>query len=681
MHRLLILTLLLMLLTSIRATSITDISFSGQNWTYTNGVSQTNNEIEIIGSSTAYRTATLTVQIPANTKTFFLVADVYFEDMVCGDAIHKAPKFKMYKSDGTKFPVLNFYNPLENRWVTTGVKVEKNTDTLITIEFGIQSASGTMLVKNPQLLSRPPSVPALEFPFDVPTDKTCYLDIDLQSTRPFNNDKLSSNTHFTWSDYGWADDEVHQVINTHFPMTNLRFPGGTVGNFYDWRRDGYYENQYSYDKGYSMDHRVGYAGFEAFSLSSDASSTLMFNVISETVDVAKQRLQNRIDGGLDIAWIEMGNENYFIGTQGIGQVDSEENYISHTTALAAGLKEIKPDVKVAVNIEHDGWEAGSWNYKLANQDYYDATVMHGYVQTNTFLLNPISAHTMLKAYKVTQERFKAYKSLFGNKPLLMTEWNVLSDDTPMNFIQTLSITDLFLAIEQEEVVKQAGIHMLFKNEHYHESTLTYNIGSQMVLTANGAVYSKLFDVFKNRQVYSALSNSTELEADLPAVNARAIDHGDHIKVFAVNKLPQSSILDLKFGGQDYSGDYTMECFHEDVDKVLSESYESPEDAFVSQKGSGTITLPAYSICVVRISKDNISTGTESNKRDAEVLYFSTIDKTIRIKSDKPSVNWSLYSINGTEVQKGEELIISVNHLIKGMYIIQTERSRQKVLVY
>ncbi|MCU4174413.1 hypothetical protein [Carboxylicivirga sp. N1Y90] len=661
--------------------SIVDISFTNQDWTYSSGVTQSANKIEIIGSSTGYRTASLVVDIPANTSTLYLVADVYFENIVCGDAAHKAPKFKMYKSDGSKYPVLNFYNPLEKRWVTTGLKIEKNSETQITIEFGIQSATGTMVIKNPQLLSTAPSVPALEFPFDVPADKICYLDIDLQSTRPFNNDKLSSNTHFTWADYGWADDEVHQVIYEHFPMTNLRFPGGTVGNFYDWRRDGYYENQYSYDKGYSMDHRVGYPGFEAFSLSSGASSTLMFNVISETVEVAKQRLQDRIDGGLDIAWIEMGNENYFIGTQGIGQVDSEENYILHTTDLAAGLKEVISDVKVAVNIEHGAWEAGGWNYNLAQENYYDATVMHGYVQTNTFLLNPISAFTMLNAYKTTQERFEAYKNLFGNTPLLMTEWNVLSDDTPLNFIQTLSITDLFLAIEEEEVVKQAGIHMLFKNEHYHESTLTYNIGSQMVLTANGVVYAKLFDVFKDKQVYSALSTSADLEPGLPAVNARAVDHGDEVKVLAVNKLPEPATLNLQFGGQSYAGAYTLEYFHEDVNQVLTDPYNSPEQAFVSQSASGIISLPAYSIAVVSIAKSDIPTSIESSLKETETISYSAQNKTIRIKTDSPSVNWRLYSMSGVEVDRGDALLIHVNHLNDGMYIIQTNSSIHKVLIY
>jgi len=672
---------LLLSLHFVAYSSIADISFTGKSWIFTNGVSQTNNQIEIIGTNSGYRTATLTIDIPANTEMFYLVADVYFSNIVCGDAAHKAPKFKMYKSDGSKFPVLNFYNPLENRWVTTGVKVEKNTETQITIEFGMQSASGTMLVKNPQLLSEPPVSGDLEFPFDMPADKGCTLNVDLQNTRPFNNDKLSSNTHFTWSDYGWADDEVRQVINEHFPITNLRFPGGTVGNFYDWRRDGYYENQYSYDKGYSMAHRVGYPGFEAFSISSGASSTLMFNVISETVEVARQRLQNRIDDGLDIAWIEMGNENYFIGTQGIGQVDSEENYITHTKALTAGLKEVKNDVKVAVNVEHDGWEAGDWNYNLANEDYYDATVMHGYVQTNTFLLNPVSAFTMLNAYKTAQERFEAYKNLFGDTPLLMTEWNVLSDDTPLNFIQTLSVADMFLAIEQEEVVKQAGIHMLFKSDEYHESTLTYNINSQMVLTANGAVYAKLFDVFKNRDVYSSLSASAELVPGLPAVIARAIDHGDHIKVFAVNKLPESSRLHLSFNDEVYAGDFMRQSFHEDVNTELTEPYLSPEEAFQSFNEQGKIVLPAYSLSVITINKQAISTDVEFTEAKRIDIRYVANDKLIKINTDNQFIDWCLYSINGIEVARGQEKSIHVNHLRKGIYIVQVANKRQKVLIY
>ncbi|WP_430816511.1 hypothetical protein [Carboxylicivirga sp. RSCT41] len=672
---------LLLSISLIADATIADISFITQSWTYSSGVSQSGNQIEINGSASSYEKASLTLNIPADTKTFYLVADVFFNAIVCGDVSYKSPKFKLYKSDGSKLQVLNFFNPLQDMWVTSGIKVEKNSETQITIEFGIQSATGNMLVKNPRLLSTAPTTPALEFPFAIPADKTCYLDINSAEKRPFNNDKLSSNTHFTWSDYGWADDEVHQVIRTHFPMTNMRFPGGTVGNFYDWRRDGYYENQYSYDKGYSMDHRFGYQAYEDFSLEQGASSTLMFNVISETVDVAKQRLLDRINGGLNIAWIEMGNENYFIGTQGIGQVDSEENYISHTRALASGLKEVKSDVNVAVNIRHDGWEAGDWNYNLANQDYYDATVMHGYIQTNTFLLNPSSAFTMLSAYKTTMERLTAYKELFGNKPLLMSEWNVLSDGTPVNFIQTLSVTDMFLAIEQEELVRQAGIHMLFKNDAYHESTLTYNINTEMVLTANGVVYAKLFDVFLNRDVYTALSTSAELIPGLPAVNARAIDHGDEVKVFAVNKLPESATVDLRFDGQAYSGDYTLEYFHEDVDKVLNTPYNSPGQAFVTQNNTGTISLPAYSVSVISISKDMLPTALLPGVKEAFNIRYNAAGKSIEIEATVPVLNWRLYSINGLEIERGNEHVIPVAHLSAGMYIIQTENKVRKVVIY
>jgi len=174
----------------------------------------------------------------------------------------------------------------------------------------------------------------------------------------------------------------------------------------------------------------------------------------------------------------MGNENYFSG-QGYGNVNSMEKYIEHTRALSNGLKEIEPTIKTAVNLNHHDWTEGSWNLALSKESYFDAGVIHPYIQTETFLLNNYSAKIMLCAYKTTREKIEQYETYF-DKPVLCTEWGILSENAPSNFIQALAVADMFLAFvegSEKGVVQQAGIHMFYHSDKYSEATLWHRLAT------------------------------------------------------------------------------------------------------------------------------------------------------------------------------------------------------------
>ena len=573
MNRVIIATLLIISKVII-AQQISDISFNSNSWSTANEISTTANKITITGNQSKFIRTQLDVPVPTNTTNVYFVAEIELTNIVSAGLSYQLPKMKVYEG-GSNTPILayNLTDVPDGKFLLTGMLIsryDKLALTQLRIEFSMQNCSGTMKVTNPQLLSSPPAA-SLSFPFDIPTDPTCYLTIDTNNFHPFENDLLSANSHFTWASYDWRNQEVIDLINSNFPMTNMRFPAGTVGNFYNHTTDGFYNDQYgqlnsSAVKGYSSGFTFGYTGYKDLCIANSASSTLMFNVISDNVATAKTRLQNRLNDGLNVEWIEMGNENYYSG-QNYGNVTSLANYISHTKSLTQGLKLIKSDINTAINIDHDNYTAGSWNETLSHETYFDATVMHPYVSTNTFLLNDLSAYKMLSAYKITKERFTEYQHHFGSTPLICTEWNILSNGSPVNFIQTLSIADMFFALEEgnvDGIVKQAGIHMLYHSDSYGEATLSYYNGSKMVLTANGIAYSSMFRNFKDKNVYNGNSSSEDLITGLPSVNAKAVDHGDSIKIYAVNKLPIDAPLELSINGKTYDGIHKVTSFHIDI---------------------------------------------------------------------------------------------------------------------
>ena len=62
---------------------------------------------------------------------------------------------------------------------------------------------------------------------------TARLEIDTRNTRPLRQALYGFNTNMISGDYGYLDPDFVELTKALAPKT-LRFPGGTVGNFYHW---------------------------------------------------------------------------------------------------------------------------------------------------------------------------------------------------------------------------------------------------------------------------------------------------------------------------------------------------------------------------------------------------------------------------------------------------------------
>lgn len=669
------------------AQSVADISFNTNSWSTPSGSSISGNQLTITGNTGSYIQVQLTVTNinPIPTDLYF-IADVSLNNIQDGSQSYQCPKFKIYSGSGSKLQVLNISTYPAGTF-TTGIKIanfNKLGLSSVILEFAIQNATGTMTVTNPQLLSSPPTN-SYSFPYTVPADPSCSIDIITTQKHAFENDLLSTNSHFVWASYSWGDPEVINVIDNHFPMSNMRFPGGTVGNFYDWTTDGFYNDSWTFSSpsrqaAYNNGFQFGFPGYKDLCVANKASSTLMFNVIEDNVTKSKNRLQDRINQGLNVKWIEMGNENYYNG-QNYGNVSSQANYVSFTTSLSSGLKSVDPNVKVAVNIENDNYSSGSWNDTLSQLNYYDAAVMHPYVNTGAFMLNAFSAQEMLSAFKTTQQRIANYSAHF-NKPLLFTEWNILSSGTPVNFIQTLGLADMFLAIEkgnQDSIVKQAGIHMLYLSDNYSEATLVYYNNGSMVKTANGVMYEKLFEIFQNKNVFDAVSSSAELETALPAVNAKAVEDGDSIRVYVVNKLPVGSPLNIQVDNSSYSGDYTLETFSIDPNTELTTPFNINDNPWVHTTGSGSITIPAYTLAIASFMNPGVVTSTTGVTQEKQLtIRPNPTDGLLHLDGASGS-NWVLMNSLGVTLESGSGTIIDLSSRTAGVYILEIDGKAYRVI--
>ncbi|QTD37394.1 T9SS type A sorting domain-containing protein [Polaribacter batillariae] len=598
----------------------TDINFDTNTWTESgSGITLSGNEYTIVGPGSGISKVYLDVPVSNTYTDVYVTAEIQLNNIGYGDQVFEAPRVKVLKGVGgallvaenlTKHPMGAFYK------VGVAIKKYNNKNTSsVRIEFVMQTATGEMKIKNPVITNVQPAM-EFAFPFSVPANPTYNLDIDTNSKHAFNNDLLSSNTHFRFLEndggYSWSSPETSQVINNWFPQTNFRFPGGTVGNYYNYQTDGYYApgtNGVNFTN-YSSVFKFGYPGYKDICLNNNASSTLMFNMLIDSPTDSKNRYQSRLNDGLDVKWIELGNENFFSQQQG-GNVTDVASYISHTTNVINELKTVNPNVKAAVALEKDYYFNGSWNHTikqhLLTDDYFDAATLHFYNNTNAFLYSGSTIYRMLKSYKITQDKIAKFNTHFPGKSALITEWGVLTGNMPVNFSQTLASADVFLALEkgnQQGIVQQAGVHMFWHSNKYHESTLTYFDGGQMKLTAMGVMYSSLFDVFKDNEVYDAYSSGPELETGLEGMYAKAVNTGSEYKLFVVNKLPVTSTLNFAIDGLPYDGDYTIETFNEDITSEMTIPYATKAAAFsnsTTTATAGNLSIPAYSINIITIA--------------------------------------------------------------------------------
>jgi hypothetical protein len=382
----------LLFLSNVVFSQLPDISFNSiNNWTKTPPASvtinTTGNQATIIGNGTSFARTTLNVPlILPNPIDFYVIVDVYLSDVTFNKQNIKNPQIVVKNSTGGLLGRMNLDSGFQNQWFKTGVKISNYTADKLSIEIGVNGTTGEMQVKNPVLSLVPPTF-VYQFPFNVPTNASSSLSVNLSQKHNFENDLLSTNSHFVYADYQWGSTPLNNAFNTYFPQTNYRFPGGTVGNYYDYTTDTFFVNANTPNNVATIasnGYKFNYVGYKDLVINNGGSATLMFNVLTNTPSQTKDEYSNRLASGLPIKWIEMGNEMYAQGNQ-TGNVTGLASYISHTQELSSQLKAVNPSAKVAVCLEKDDFANGEWNEIISrNQSYFDAATLHNYIAVGSY---------------------------------------------------------------------------------------------------------------------------------------------------------------------------------------------------------------------------------------------------------------------------------------------------------
>ena len=264
----------------------------------------------------------------------------------------------------------------------------------------------------------------------------------------------------------------------------LRFPGGTLGNYYRWSFDGYevsdldkypvHDTPYrrevfsTYGKG---GKKVGFPDYVNWLKRDRIDGLFVLNVCTEpdpghivsALNYAKSE-------GVKVRYCELGNELFYPGVRG-DKFRTVQDYISRVKPLIRRLKAAFPEVKLAVPISEDGsWDKGvAWNEGIANTDIeIDAYVIHPYLRfsgpAESYLKSEISEFTQ----RIFPAMLKRLGTQFPGKKIWITEWNIL--DAPSyslckTLMGTIFAADFFCQILRNTSIEVACYHRLEGQTH------------------------------------------------------------------------------------------------------------------------------------------------------------------------------------------------------------------------
>ena len=269
--------------------------------------------------------------------------------------------------------------------------------------------------------------------------------INLDSTIETSS-KIGYNTANTFTYQEARKEEFFSTIEKIKPDL-LRFPGGTIANFYHPGN-----NNYGF-KGTDTTQIVGNVSNHLKKLMSEdrgatenylercvelcqetkSSVLLVANVLNGSIEELESMISTLQENKIEIAGIELGNELYLKAYK--KRIPNVNAYIELCKPFAEHLKKTHPLIPISVCIESRGDDVivsdESWNSSLARENFFDAVAFHYYFRCGTCEQENESEKSICFIENVQKEYSDQFeksvdgiKKLFPKKSLWLTEFNL-----------------------------------------------------------------------------------------------------------------------------------------------------------------------------------------------------------------------------------------------------------------
>ena len=193
-----------------------------------------------------------------------------------------------------------------------------------------------------------------------PLPDTLSLEIDTQNGKPLRQALYGFNSNMMSGDYGYLDDDFVALTKVLAPKT-LRFPGGTVGNFYHWEPGGFFENEMASTLNTKLNKRnvrnyvklqsrrkgkIVFDDFMRLCNTLNITPVVVVNLWTGSPEESAAWVRYAKDKEYEVTHWELGNEYYL--PHYLNKYPTVKAYIAEAKKHAAAMKAVDPDIKVSV---------------------------------------------------------------------------------------------------------------------------------------------------------------------------------------------------------------------------------------------------------------------------------------------------------------------------------------------
>jgi hypothetical protein len=400
-----------------------------------------------------------------------------------------------------------------------------------------------------------------------------------------------------------ADDATFRHAVTELNPAMLRFPGGTIANFYHPQEKGYgfrkadiktreggidtNINNLLVEQDAIRDTVNFLKRFIPFAKNLNAKVIYVANILNGDISETIQALRLLQMSGLTIAYVELGNEFYLNAYKDL--IPDASAYVNRAKPFAEAIRKEFPGVPLSVPAESKPHKALNksfdWDLMLSQFSFYDAVSVHIYPDfkncpsgKNALPMDCYQREVNQFFNQLYPDYLKRVSKLFQNKPLLITEWNIarpnrLFGNTMLHGIYTALFQLENMRLNSEKpTVQLMCFHNLASKENAYSLLTPADLNK-------GAPASINYTVFK---MLSPLARNTEM---VPL--ASSFQNSGQVKMYAFRASGQYHVYMVNTG----SSRFAFKGFTNE--KGAAPEIISTESVYGLQKDGKAVSLESY----------------------------------------------------------------------------------------
>ncbi len=471
-----------------------------------------------------------------------------------------------------------------------------------------------------------------------PVSDAPRLEIDTLTTQPLRKKLYGFNTNMMSGDYGYIDFDFVALTQALQPQT-LRFPGGTVGNFYHWQISGFLEDEMDATLSSKLNKRnknnyvklqkrkkgrIAFDDFMRLCNTFNIAPVVVVNLWTGSPKESAAWVRYAKNKGYQVAHWELGNEYYL--PHYLNKYPSVKTYMARAKKHAAAMKAVNPDIKVSVcatpvAFHKEGWLINkyqrNWDAGLAaDTSFYDAYTVHVYAYKAVRKKNieDMRGYLFGWIHFAVDDALDYYQQLFPDKEMWVTEWNIANPANRVANTQlhAMYVGDFFLKMLSIPQVTQANFHVLagpgkgfpafspitpatpgtFWKYGGEPKASPDNFSGRTIRRAVYPTFQLIGEVFAQSETQFGLSiqNLPLLEGkleysgkEMTGIQAQAIGSSERLFILISNRTGDEHRPHLVIDGEQFNGQVTYRY-------IANESLRATNGGNAEMEGSGEIEV-------------------------------------------------------------------------------------------